>query len=170
MKQCAQLPTKLSRGNATVINGKVYCGGGDTDNVDEKYIVYCYDPSQDKWTTLPPLPVRWFGLGQVNGKLVAIGGRSRSGVITNEVYTYYDERSQKWKQTIPRMPTARRDPGVSSLQSALVVAGGATQSGPGVTDIVEIFKPDTSQWYKTCLLYTSPSPRDATLSRMPSSA
>ena len=25
-------------------------------------------------------------------------------------------------------------------------------------------------WLKTCLLYTSPSPRDATLSRMPSSA
>ena len=25
-------------------------------------------------------------------------------------------------------------------------------------------------WYKDCLLYTSPSPRDATLSRMPSSA
>ena len=25
-------------------------------------------------------------------------------------------------------------------------------------------------WVKTCLLYTSPSPRDATLSRMPSSA
>ena len=26
------------------------------------------------------------------------------------------------------------------------------------------------EWIKTCLLYTSPSPRDATLSRMPSSA
>ena len=25
-------------------------------------------------------------------------------------------------------------------------------------------------WGETCLLYTSPSPRDATLSRMPSSA
>ena len=25
-------------------------------------------------------------------------------------------------------------------------------------------------WYNDCLLYTSPSPRDATLSRMPSSA
>ena len=25
-------------------------------------------------------------------------------------------------------------------------------------------------WHNTCLLYTSPSPRDATLSRMPSSA
>ena len=26
------------------------------------------------------------------------------------------------------------------------------------------------EYYKNCLLYTSPSPRDATLSRMPSSA
>ena len=28
----------------------------------------------------------------------------------------------------------------------------------------------TGPWCKDCLLYTSPSPRDATLSRMPSSA
>ena len=30
--------------------------------------------------------------------------------------------------------------------------------------------PDDDDFYYTCLLYTSPSPRDATLSRMPSSA
>ena len=30
--------------------------------------------------------------------------------------------------------------------------------------------PEFLNYYKTCLLYTSPSPRDATLSRMPSSA
>ena len=30
--------------------------------------------------------------------------------------------------------------------------------------------PDESDQIETCLLYTSPSPRDATLSRMPSSA
>ena len=29
---------------------------------------------------------------------------------------------------------------------------------------------DTVQWYSHCLLYTSPSPRDRTRSRMPSSA
>ena len=29
---------------------------------------------------------------------------------------------------------------------------------------------DEGPFYQTCLLYTSPSPRDATLSRMPSSA
>ena len=146
-KQCNKLPVKLSQGKATVINGKVYCGGGVTDDNDEEdeYIVYCYDPSQDKWTSLPPLPVIWFGLSQVNGKLVAVGGKKKNGGGTNKVYTY-EEQSQKWKQTIPPMPTARYSPGVLSLQSALVVAGGYT---PSVVDIVEIFKPDTLQWYKT---------------------
>ena len=57
---------------------------------------------------------------------MAVGGWKMSdGEITNEVYTY-DERSRKWKQTIPPMPTARYFPGVLSLQSALVVAGGDT--------------------------------------------
>ena len=37
--------------------------------------------------------------------------------------------------------------------------------------IVLVFALAEAKWqYKTCLLYTSPSPRDATLSRMPSSA
>ena len=119
----------------------------------DNHIIYCYDPSQDKWTTLPPLPVRYFGLGQVNGKLVAVGGQKSGGQTSSEVYTY-DERSRKWKQTIPPMPTARWFPGVLSLQSALVVAGGNRVYGI-YTDAVEIFKPDTSQWYRTDPLPTA---------------
>ena len=114
-----------------------------------KYIIYCYDSSQDKWTTLPPLPVVWFGLSQVNGKLVVVGGVKSGSQISSEVYTY-DERSRKWKQTIPPMPTARHSPGVLSLQSALIVAGGSSY-----TAAVEIFKPDTSQWYRTDPLPTA---------------
>ena len=130
----------------TVINGKVYCGGGATSDSNDSYIVYRYDPSQDKWTTLPPLPVKWFGLGQVNGKLVAVGGKKIDYQPTNDVYMY-DERSRKWKQTIPPMPTARHSPGVLSLQSALVVAGGLIDVYTH-TDAVEIFESDTSQWYR----------------------
>ena len=148
----------MSSAQTTVINGKVYCGGGGTDDDDDdnEYVVYCYDPSQDNWTTLPPLPVIYFGLGQVNGKVVAVGGWKRSdGRSTNEVYTY-DERSRKWKQTIPPMPTARYSPGVFSLQSALVVAAGGDTSDEEYTDVyvVEIFKSDTSQWYRTDRLPT----------------
>ena len=156
-KQCAELPTEMTVGKTTVINGKVYCGGGATD---DEHTVYCYDPSQDKWTTLPPLPVEYFGLGQVNGRLVAVGGRKKSTGnvhvhvhvhVTNDVYTY-DERSRKWKQTIPPMPTARSTPGVLSLQSALVVAGGVTST---FSDAVEIFTSDMSQWYRTDPLPTA---------------
>ena len=141
-KQCKETPVKLSGGDSTVINGKVYYGGEIADKDDDKYIVSCYDPSLDNWTTLPPLPVSWFGLGQVNGKLVAVGGRKKSDDrSTNDIYTY-DERSKKWRRTMSPMPTSRWYPSVLSLESALIVAGGAT-------DAVEIFKADTSQWYTT---------------------
>ena len=152
-KECAQLPVGLSGGRSSIINGKVYCGGGACVNYSDKYVVYCYNPSQDDWTTLPPLHVRYFSLGQVNGQIVAIGGKKNNDSRSNEVYTY-DERSKKWKQTIPPMPTAKSSPGVLSLQSALVVAGGATSSKE-YTAVVEIFKPDTSQWYTTDPLLTA---------------
>ena len=143
-RQCVELPAKLSSGKAVIVNGKVYCGGGVAFG-NSRYIVYCYDLLQENWTSLPPLPIRYFGLGQVGGRLVAIGGKKKNDDRkANDVYTY-DERSNKWKQTIPPMPTARDNPGVLSLGTALIVAGGDTLGG--ASDVVEIFKPDIAQWH-----------------------
>ena len=95
-KQCADLPTGLYAGMTTVISGNVYCGGYAATS-DECHMVHCYNPSQDVWTTLPPLPVRYFGLGQLSGELVAVGGAEKGyGSATNKVYNYH-ERSNKWK-------------------------------------------------------------------------
>jgi hypothetical protein len=55
-KQCDDLPTKMSAVKSTVIEGKVYCRGVTEEGGDTEYIVYRYILSQDKWTTLPPLP------------------------------------------------------------------------------------------------------------------
>lgn len=143
-KQCANLPTKMSAVKSTVIEGKVYCRGVTEEGGDTEYIVYCYALSQDKWTTLPPLPVKWFGLGHIDSDLVAIGGWKRNGDQTNEVYTY-DGQSKKWKQTIPPMPTSRVYPSVLSLKSHIFVIGGYS---PSYTAAVEIFKSDVSQWFK----------------------
>ena len=110
-------------------------------------MVHCYNPSQDTWTTLPPLPVVWIGLGQINGKFVTVGGLTTSNQVTNELYTYDKMSHLKWKQTFPPMPTARRSPSVLSLQSALLVVGGVKQ-GDVFANEVEILKLDVMQWCK----------------------
>ena len=131
-----------------VIRDKVYCGGGDAANTDDDYRLFCYSPSEDTWTTLPPCPVRWFGLGQVRGKLVTVGGLKKSDK-TNEVYEF-DEVTQTWKPSIPPMPTARHSPAVLSHHSALIVAGGNTgHTHNSRTTAVEVFREETSQWHTT---------------------
>ena len=122
-----------------------------TDVLQDAYKVYCYDASQDKWSDLPPLPVRFFGVGRLNGTLVVAGGtKDAKGIIkgiSNKVYTYNEQLNQ-WEETIPSMPTARQSPGVLSLESALIVASGFT-AGQEFANTVEIFQRSTSQWYRT---------------------
>ena len=51
--------------------------------------------------------------------------------------------------------------------SGIVTASSFKGDGSGLTGVVQS---DTPLGNSTCLLYTSPSPRDGLLSRMPSSA
>ena len=165
-KHCTDLPVDLRRcrGTTTVIDGKVYYGGGASyyERDQDHYIVCCYDPPQNKWTTLPPLPaaVRQFGLGQVNDKLVTVGGKEEHDKITlatDKVYIY-DEQLQIWSLSTP-MTMARYSPGILSLKSALIVAGGATITKktnffgrtsyvPTELNVVELFKLDLLQWHQ----------------------
>ena len=116
--QCQDAPVQMSSAMAILINGKVYYGGGvpevddfgdtdidtdDTDDdermVDNKYYVQCLELSKNKWSTLPKLPMELFGLGEVKGHLVTVGGEIETGVdgdsdadstyhaSTNELYT-----------------------------------------------------------------------------------
>ena len=147
-KQCADLPTAMYTGQSTTINGKVYFGGGMTTDNENKYVVYCYEPSQDRWSTLPPLPVRYFRLGEVEGKLVAVGGLSKKARQYSKAIYSYDEELREWRQDIPPMPTARHTPVVVSFDSALVVAGG-TKEGEMYADVVEIYVPKRSQWLQS---------------------
>ena len=140
----------MNEGHAIVIDNKVYYGGGMSNNNHACFSVFCYDPSQDKWTTLPPLPVWYYSLGQINGKLVAVGGvKDKFFRRSHEVYTY-NEKSQYWRMTTPGdcKPTAGDCMAILSLQSALIAAGGEVTQRIA-TDVVEILRADTSQWYKT---------------------
>ena len=141
----------MCNGKTVIINDNVYFRGmgpgPEKFNEDNDNILLCYNHKQDSWTALPPLPVKWFGLGQVDGKLVAVGGLKKDEEATNNVYAL--NFVQKWKLALPPMPTARCLPGVLSLQSTMIVVGGYTAKGDsGDTNAVEIFNTTTLQWYK----------------------
>ena len=144
--QCSEAPVKMSYGRAVTINGKVYYGGGICDDDDDEYCVHCYDLPQDVWSTLPRFPVHYFGLGEVKGELVAVGGMDSSFSRSNVVHVF--NKGRNWKRTIPPMPTARDSPAVVSLPTHLVIAGGDVGS-VRITDNIEIYNISTSQWSET---------------------
>ena len=61
------------------------------------------------------------------------------------------------------------DPALSTLPNGVPVVNFRLASTPRWQDATGTWKEGTTNWY-TCLLYTSPSPRDVEESRMPSSA
>ena len=134
------------------IGSTIYCGGGYTDKVDTSRLVFQYDPKQDTWSQLPICPTIEFGLTQLDGKLVTVGGRRLDQFIPiNDVYVFQD--SETWENSIiPPLPTARFYPTAFNYKSTLVVSGGVTQwhTDPKLrtyTNAVEVFQTKMYQWY-----------------------
>ena len=136
----------------------VYVGGGDRDSHSDYYLAFQYDPDMDKWTILPRCPLHNFGLGQLSGHLLTVGGAAR-GVISGKVYRYKPE-SQEWEEFLQPMPTARYNLSVISTQSDLIACGGLTGSSGGThvsCTAVEVYTTQTSQWH-TCTTDPLPIP------------
>ena len=135
----------MSAAQTVVIGDRVYCGGGIAAG-DDDHRVFSYSPLEDTWSSLPSSDVRYFGLGQVRGKLVTVGGRKKyNSIVTSKVYELANDES--WKQSIPPMPVACESPAVLYYQSTLIAAGG--YNGHARTSVVQVFREETSQWYTT---------------------
>ena len=128
----------------TVINAMVYVGQGGMviGEDDHDNVVYKYDPVKDEWTTLPPAPVKRFGIGQLNGKLVIVGGKGGEGV-TGDVHVF-EEDTQQWVKSIPPMPRGLVASTVVSHSSSLVVCGTTDKTSSAV---VLVYNSESSQWH-----------------------
>ena len=145
----------MNRPQVVVIGDKIYVGGGSTDSRADSYLVFQYNSVGGEWTTLPPCPVRYFGLGQLSGELLTVGGVKHSaivfGKISGKVYRY-KPASKKWKKSLHPMPTARFCLCVVSSESALTACGGTTgfsDNKPILSTSVEVYTTETSQWHTT---------------------
>ena len=110
-----------------------------------------YDTRSNKWSFIPPCPMMCFGIGQLSGKLITMGGRDERAYFS-DVYTY-EEETQQWEKSIPPMPTPRQWPSVVTYRSSVAACGGeiaGIREGDEDyidTDAVEVFKGEDSQWY-----------------------
>ena len=129
------MPVTLALPQSIVIGGAVFVATYNSHDVLR------YETRNDQWSVLPSCPVRYFGLGQLSGKLVTVGGWDGRFAIVNHVYTYVQE-TQQWEKSIPPMPTPREWPTVITYNSSIAVCG-----GQGGERVVEVFNSEAAQWH-----------------------
>ena len=136
------MSVKMTFAKRSVIDGIVYVGGGNIDEDDDMFHVYKYDPVKNEWSILPPTPVRYFGVGTLNRKLVIVGGQSE------EVYTnrscVFEEDTQQWVESIPPMPNGLVFSLVVTHNTSLIVCGMTDKLSP---PSMFIYCHQSSQWH-----------------------
>ena len=103
-------------------------------------------------------------------RLVVIGGEDSEGEFLSSLERY-DPSTNEWEEeAVAPLPTARTCVRTAVLDGKLYAAGGDDEADSATSNLVERYDLAAKSWEAVCLLYTSPSPRDRTRSRMPSSA
>ena len=131
----------IAFGQPVALNGKLYVRGssGMAQTVAE------YAPGHDKWTELPPPPVKYFTITTLRGKLLVVGGEDKSTDKKTDTILTFDEHSQQWIQSHFAMPTALAYPAVIGYQDHLIVAGGRNSEGNRIPD-VNILDTTSNKW------------------------
>jgi len=135
----APLPTARNSGAVAELNGTIYVLSGRTVAAGNTPVCEVYDPDEDRWRTIAPLPVPirqpapqgQGGLAAAarGGKVYCFGGEwfsEKSGVYADS--WEYDPSADSWR-AVAAMPRPRHGLGAVNLPDGIYTIGGAT--GPG---------------------------------------
>ena len=103
--------------------------------------------------------------------------------IINDIYSsilvlkYSADGEKMWESNYTKYPTSQQNEVATAIHSDILdkvyvsgIQGSTATDAEYITFKLNKFDRNITYDFDSCLLYTSPSPRDATLSRMPSSA
>jgi N-acetylneuraminic acid mutarotase len=139
----SSMPTPRHHAGSAVVDDKVFVIGGRildlapsvNININERY-----DPKEDKWITLEPMPSNRSGIGatSINNTttIYTFGGENLSKTFNNN--EKYDVKSNKWESQEP-LPTARHGLAVVSVNDKIYIIGGGPQPRLSVSNVNEIF-------------------------------
>ena len=138
-------PAPVSRYGHTAVwlNGLVYVGGGDETESKSSYIINCYDPVNNSWSSSINTTYRNFAMTTLNNKLVTAGGKDRCFKKTNQVFTLDAGQLKKYTKMI----TARSWATAAGHQGMLIITGGVDDNKK-ILFSTELFDSNNGQWYK----------------------
>ena len=137
-------PAPVSRYGHTAVwlNGLVYVGGGWETGYQLSYIINCYDPVNNSWSSSINTAYCDFAMTTLNNKLVTAGGRDRSGKLTTQVLTLDAGQLKKYTKMI----RARSEATAADHQGMLIITGGYDKQNK--LSSTELFDSNNGQWYK----------------------
>lgn len=149
-KACHDLPEVMYDGNAVLIRGLVYAGGGTcqrTGTYENECTVFGYDYERDSFFRLPAIGRHRFSLVGYLNQLVLVGGATPGGRGSTTVFlptlAVWDQTRRTWIEPYPPMHTARAQASVVAHQQYIAVAGGRNQEELCST---EVYNDNTQQW------------------------
>ena len=128
---------------AVWLNGLVYVGGGYETGKKSSYIINCYDPVNNSWSSSINTDCCNFAMTTLNNKLVTAGGWDRSYKNTTQVFTLDAGQLKKYTKMI----TARSLATAAGHQGMLIITGGWDDKCKTLS-ATELFDSNNGQWYK----------------------
>ena len=118
-------------------------GGGRETAYKPSYIINCYDPVNNSWSSSINTPYHNFAMTTLNNELVTAGGEDRSYNKTNKVLTLDAGQLKNYINMI----TARSHATAAGHQGMLIITGGIDHKGK-ILSSTELFESNDGQWYK----------------------
>ena len=138
------VPAPVSRINHTAVwlNGLVYVGGGIESGYKSSYMINCYDPVNNSWSSSINTLYCCFAMATLNNKLVTAGGGDRTYNRTNQILLMDADQLKNYTKMI----TARSYATAAGHQGMLIITGG--RDNKGKISSTELFDSNHGQWYK----------------------
>ena len=153
---CSNLPIRIYNASVAVDDNYVYVSAGSSPDDQSYNIVYCYNITTDKWTTLPPPGHRYGVLCMVDKRLSIFGGSDPSASKYLKKVSTYNRDTNSWSQMYPNMIHERFKPGVVSHAEHVIVMGGLDKPRNFLDSIEVMNWQQKSPWRKVSTRLPTP--------------
>jgi hypothetical protein len=134
---------------ATAMNGRMHLVGGYGAGAVNRPYHHVYDPRDDRWSELAPLPrgANHIAVVADGGALYAIGGMIEQNRTPDDNAFVYDAREDRWR-AIARLTRERGAASAVALNGRIHVIGGAALPTAERASIGwhEVYDPATDRW------------------------